>query len=111
MNRLLLNLLLTLSVELPAYLYFLRKQPPLATIFFILLINGLTLPLGTLAYHEYTWNYLLVEGLIFISEGLLVLFYLKKRDPSNLLLAFSAAFVANLLSMSLGWLLYGLQLL
>lgn len=89
MQVLLLNLLKTLIAETPVYGFYLRREGAFAWIF-ILLINGLTLPLATLAFHRFGWNWYLVEFLVATSEGLLVWLFFKRGFAPSMAIAFLA---------------------
>ena len=106
MNPLILNLLLTIGLELPVVLFFLKKEKTIPLILFVILVNGFSLPLATWAYHTLGCSYGLVEGLVAIGETGLYWMYLRSGNrETDLKLPVIATFLANFLSMSSGWIL------
>lgn len=101
------NLLLTILVELPVHLILLRRTPFAQVTLVCIFLNGFSLPLATYAFHEFGWNFYLVEALVILLEAAILVFVWKKRIPGMLLLSF----IANVASAGTGLILAELDLL
>jgi hypothetical protein len=93
-----LYLLLTVLVELPIHLLWLRPRPWLHITLVCLLLNGLTHPLANAAILSLGWNYWLVEALVVLVEGAVL--------HAGWQLGWKAwvlALLANAASVAVGW--------
>ena len=82
-------LLLTIALELPVYLSFHRKNFFLLT-GFVILLNGLTLPLANLAFHKLEINWYLMEILVAVTEGCIWALFWEKKIWLGILTGFCA---------------------
>lgn len=57
---------------------------------FAILVNAITWPLGTYAFHQWQVNWFVVEGLIFAAEAVAVYFYWNVSPPKALLVSIVA---------------------
>lgn len=92
------NFLLTIFIEWPVQLLGLRRFSGGEVLLFGILINGLTWPLAMYAYFTLGWNFWLVEGIVFVVEGLLIGLYWRIGIPRGLLIST----IGNGLSMAAG---------
>jgi len=99
MDVVLRNLLLTLVLELPVVVLFIRK-PLGGVLLYFLLVNTFTLPLATYVYWVWDWNFYLVEALVVVAEGLLYALYDRQKLPAWR--AFLMALLANAFSAGMG---------
>lgn len=97
-------LLITILVELPFHLVWLRPRPWWQIALVCILVNGLTHPLANAAILSLGWPYWLVEALVVLAEAAIL--HAGWRLGWRALLL---AFLANLASVGAGWLLVWLD--
>ena len=58
--------------------------------FIVYYLSGLTLPIATLLYHGYDWNFYLMETCVFLVEGMAVFLFWKTPFRRSIAIAFAA---------------------